>query len=266
MNNMEPIRLNKYLSEQGICSRREADRLIEAGKVTINGRKAGMGEKVTGEDVIICDGKPVSKAAGGKKVKPVLLVVNKPRGIVCTTSDKDRAPNVLDLIQYPARVYPVGRLDKDSEGLLLMTNQGELANQIMHAGNLHEKEYLVTVDQPFNAAFIKRMREGVELKELGVTTRPCQLEATGPKSFRITLTQGLNRQIRRMCGELGYRVVTLKRIRIMNIHLGKLNTGDFRKVTSKEWEELEWQLEMAREEREAELAELSGMDNEEELD
>ena len=247
---MEEIRLNKYLSEQGICSRREADRLIEAGKVTIDGRKAQMGEKVTGQEVIVCDGKSVGKAAGGKKVKPVLLVVNKPRGVVCTTSDKDRAVNVVDLIQYPARVYPVGRLDKDSEGLLLMTNQGELANEIMHAGNFHEKEYLVTVDQPFNAAFLKKMREGVELKELGVTTRPCQVEATGMKSFKIILTQGLNRQIRRMCAELGYRVVTLKRIRIMNIHLGKLNTGDFRRVTPQEMEELEWQLEQARLERE----------------
>ena len=228
---MEEIRLNKYLSEQGVCSRREADRLIEAGKVTIDGRKAEMGEKVTGQETIICDGKPVGKAAGGKKVKPVLLVVNKPRGIVCTTSDK-------------------GRLDKDSEGLLLMTNQGELANEIMHAGNFHEKEYLVTVDQPFNAAFLKKMREGVELKELDVTTRPCKVEAAGAKTFRIILTQGLNRQIRRMCAELGYRVVTLKRVRIMNIHLGKLNTGDFRRVTPQELEELEWQLEQARMERE----------------
>lgn len=149
-----------------------------------------------------------------------------------------------------ARVYPVGRLDKDSEGLLLMTNQGELANEIMHAGNFHEKEYLVTVDQPFNAAFLKKMREGVELKELGVTTRPCKVEAAGAKTFRIILTQGLNRQIRRMCAELGYRVVTLKRVRIMNIHLGKLNTGDFRRATPKELEELEWQLEQARMERE----------------
>lgn len=248
---MEPIRLNKYLSEQGICSRREADRLIEAGKVTVDGRKAGMGEKVTGREEIFCDGKPAGKAAGGKKVKPVLLVVNKPRGIVCTTSDKDRAPNVIDLIQYPARVYPVGRLDKDSEGLLLMTNQGELANEIIHAGNLHEKEYLVTVDQPFNAAFVKKMREGVELKELGVTTRPCKVEREGAKTFRITLTQGLNRQIRRMCAELGYHVVSLKRIRIMNIQLGKLKTGDFRRATQKEWDELERQLWMAREEREA---------------
>ncbi len=249
---MEPIRLNKYLSEQGICSRREADRLIEAGKVTIDGRCASMGEKVTGQELIVCDGKPVGAQAGGKKVKPVLLLVNKPRGVVCTTSDKDRAPNVLDLIQYPARVYPVGRLDKDSEGLLLMTNQGDLANEIIHAGNLHEKEYLVTVDQPFNAAFLKKMREGVELKELGVTTRPCKVEAAGPKTFRIVLTQGLNRQIRRMCGELGYRVVTLKRVRIMNLQLGKLNTGDFRRATPKELEELQWQLWQAREEQDNE--------------
>ena len=248
---MEAIRLNKYLSEQGFCSRREADRLIEAGKVTVDGRKAEMGEKVTGQEVIRCDGKPVGRAAGGKKAKPVLLVVNKPRGVVCTTSDKDRAPNVVDLIRYPSRVYPVGRLDKDSEGLLLMTNQGELANEIMHAGNLHEKEYLVTVDQPFNAAFIGKMQEGVELKELKVTTRPCKVEATGPKSFRIVLTQGLNRQIRRMCEELGYQVVALKRVRIMNILLGKLKTGDFRRVTQKELEELEWQLEQARELRDA---------------
>lgn len=245
---MEEIRLNKYLSEQGICSRREADRLIEAGKVTIDGRRAGMGEKVTGLEKIVCDGKPVGKSAGSKKVKPVLLVVNKPRGIVCTTSDKDRAPNIIDLMKYPSRIYPVGRLDKDSEGLLLMTNQGELANQIMHAGNLHEKEYLVTVDQPFNAAFIKKMREGVELKELKVTTRPCQVEATGAKTFKIVLTQGLNRQIRRMCEELGYHVMTLKRIRIMNIQLGKLKTGDFRRVTPREWEELERQLLLAQEE------------------
>lgn len=260
---MEPIRLNKYLSEQGVCSRREADRLIEAGKVTVDGRTASMGEKVTGEEAIVCNGKAVGKAAGAKKAKPVLLVVNKPRGVVCTTSDKDRAPNVLDLIHYPTRVYPVGRLDKDSEGLLLMTNQGDLANQIIHAGNLHEKEYLVTVDQPFNAAFVKRMREGVELKELGVTTRPCQVEMAGPKSFRIILTQGLNRQIRRMCGELGYRVVSLKRIRIMNIHLGRLNTGDFRKATPKELEELEWQLELVREAKELAAEEGGWQDGEE---
>lgn len=252
---MDPIRLNKYLSEQGICSRREADRLIEAGKVTIDGRIAQMGEKVTGKEVVICDGKPVGKAAGQKKAKPVLLLVNKPRGVVCTTSEKDRAMNVVELIKYPTRVYPVGRLDKDSEGLLLMTNQGELANEIMHAGNLHEKEYIVTVNQPYNAAFLKKMREGVELKELGVTTRPCKVQIEGPKSFRITLTQGLNRQIRRMCGELGYIVTELKRVRIMNLTLGRLNVGDYRRVTQEEWDELQYQLDLARAEREAELEE-----------
>lgn len=244
---MEPTRLNKYLSEQGICSRREADRLIQAGEVTVDGRKASMGEKVTGQEQIFCKGKPVGKASGGSRIRPVLLVVNKPRGIVCTTSEKDHAPTVLDLIQYPARVYPVGRLDKDSEGLLLMTNQGDLANRIMHAGSLHEKEYLVTVDQPFNAAFLKKMAEGVELKELGETTRPCKVEAVGPKTFKIILTQGLNRQIRRMCGELGYRVVTLRRTRIMNLHLGRLKTGDFRRVTPGELRELERQLGMVAE-------------------
>ena len=243
------MRLNKYLSEQGICSRREADRLIEAAQVTVDGRIAVMGEQVTGSERIICQGKTVGEAAGTRKVKPVLLVVNKPRGIVCTTSDKDRAPNIIDLLKYPSRIYPVGRLDKDSEGLLLMTNQGDLANQIMHAGSLHEKEYIVTVDQPYNAAFVKKMQEGVELKELGEVTRPCQMEAIGKKEFRIVLTQGLNRQIRRMCEALGYRVVSLKRVRIMNIHLGKLKTGDLRKVTPREWQELESMLQsMGKEE------------------
>lgn len=247
---MEVVRLNKYLSEQGICSRREADRLIEAGKVFVDGEVAHTGQKVMGKEKITCDGKPVGKSSGGKKVKPVLLIVNKPRGIVCTTSDKDRAPNVVELIQYPARVYPVGRLDKDSEGLLLMTNQGDLANEIMHAGNFHEKEYEVSVDKDFNGAFIKKMREGMELKELKVTTRPCQVEVTGKRSFRIILTQGLNRQIRRMCEEWGYQVVTLKRVRIMNIMLGKLKTGDYRRATIKEMEDLENRLRLAREDKE----------------
>lgn len=251
---MEEMRLNKYLSEQGICSRREADRLIEAGKVTVDGRTAAMGEKITGEEAVVCGGKPVGKAAGNKKSRPrqVLLAVHKPRGVVCTNSEKDRAPNLIDLLHYPARIYPVGRLDKDSEGLLLMTNQGELANEIMHAGNLHEKEYLVTVDHPYNAAFLKKMREGVELRELKVTTRPCQVFPEGEKTFRIILTQGLNRQIRRMCKELGYQVVTLKRTRIMNIQLGKLKAGDLRNVTPREWEELRRRLDESRQEPEEE--------------
>ena len=236
---MEEIRLNKYLSEQGVCSRREADRLIEAGKVTIDGRRAEMGEKVTGQERIICDGKPVGKAAGSKKAKPVLLVVNKPRGIVCTTSDKDRAPNVVDLIQYPARVYPVGRLDKESEGLLLMTNQGELANEIMHAGNFHEKEYIVTVNRNISDSFIRGLAGGVPLVELGVTTRKCHVKKLSSRQFKIILTQGYNRQIRRMCEYFGYRVVELERVRIMNISLGNLEPGKYRKVTEQEYKTLQ---------------------------
>lgn len=235
---MESVRLNKYLSTQGICSRREADRRIEAGEITIDGRPAKMGERVTGQERICWKGKMIGDAGSGQKAEPVLLVVNKPRGVVCTVSDKDRAPNIAELVGYPSRIYPVGRLDKDSEGMVLMTNQGELANQIMHAGNFHEKEYLVTVDHPYNEAFLKQMREGVNLEELGEVTRPCAVEPEGTRQFRIILTQGLNRQIRRMCEALGFHVVSLKRVRIMNIRLGKLKTGDFRKVTAEEWREL----------------------------
>lgn len=235
---MESVRLNKYLSMRGICSRREADRRIEAGEITIDGRTAMVGERVTGEERIYFLGRLIGGEEKGQQTEPVLLVVNKPRGVVCTASDKDRAPNVIDLVGYPSRIYPVGRLDKDSEGLLLMTNQGELANKIMHAGSLHEKEYVVTVDRPLKEAFLKKMREGVELKELGETTRPCLVEPEGARRFRIVLTQGLNRQIRRMCQALGFRVVALKRVRIMNIHLGKLQPGEFRKATKDEWKEL----------------------------
>lgn len=235
---MEEIRLNKYLSQQGICSRREADRRIEAGEVTIDGRTAVMGEKITGQEMICCCGKLVNVPDGKNSAKPVLLVVYKPRGIVCTASHKDRAPNVVDMVGYPTRIYPVGRLDKDSEGLLLMTNQGELANEIMHAGNLHEKEYLVTVDRPFSGEFIRNMQEGVELRDLGEKTRPCMAKPEGERTFRIVLTQGLNRQIRRMCETLGFSVVSLKRVRIMNIRLGKLKAGDYRTAAPEEVEAL----------------------------
>ena len=195
------IRLNKYLSESGICSRREADRLIEDGKVTVDGRTASMGMKVFTSQEITVNGKRVE----GKE-RPVLLAVNKPRGIVCTTSDKDRAENIVEFLKYPVRIYPVGRLDKDSEGLLLMTNQGELVNRILRGRYGHEKEYLVTVDRPVTEAFIRQMRNGVEI--LGTRTKPCEAEITGERSFSIILTQGLNRQIRRMCEALGYRVET----------------------------------------------------------
>ncbi len=228
---MEEIRLNKYLSEKGICSRREADRLVEAGKVLVDGKLAVMGMKIHPGQSVECNGKVV-----GGKVKPVLLVVNKPRGIVCTTSDKDRAVNIVEFLDYPSRIYPVGRLDKDSEGLLLMTNQGDLVNKIMRARNAHEKEYMVTVDKPLTKAFLKAMAEGVPI--LDTVTRPCNIRAVGVREFRIILTQGLNRQIRRMCEYLGYQVQTLKRVRIMNIRLGNLKTGDFRKVTSEEYQQL----------------------------
>ncbi len=239
---MEQIRLNKYLSQQGICSRREADRRIEAGEVTVDGRIATMGEKITGKEQICYCGKPVKGPDGKTFPEPVLLVVYKPCGVVCTASHKDRAPNVVDMVGYSTRIYPVGRLDKDSEGLLLMTNQGDLANKIIHAGNLHEKEYLVTVDRPFTKNFIRNMEQGVELKDLGERTRPCTVEPWGERTFRIVRTQGLNRQIRRMCETLGFSVVSLKRVRIMNIGLGKLKPGDYRTATPEElnllWESL----------------------------
>lgn len=233
---MEEMRLNKYLSTMGICSRREADSLIETGKVLVDGQKAVAGMKVSPSQMVECNGKKVGGAAAQKKIKPVLIAVNKPRGIVCTTSDKDRAENIVDFIQYPVRIYPIGRLDKDSEGLLLMTNQGDLVNRIMRAGNYHEKEYEVRVDKKLTEHFLKKMSEGIPI--LDTVTRPCQIKATGTHTFRIVLTQGLNRQIRRMCEYLGYRVVTLKRIRIMNINLGNLHTGDYRNVTPGEYSQL----------------------------
>ena len=239
----EEIRLNKYLSESGICSRREADRLIEAGRVLVDGAVATMGMKVFAGQQVICDGRRVE---GGER--PVLLAVNKPRGIVCTTSDRDRAENIVEFLNYPTRVYPIGRLDKDSEGLLLMTNQGELVNQILRGRNGHEKEYLVTVDRPLTESFLNRMRQGVEI--LDTCTRPCTVEMTGERSFRIILTQGLNRQIRRMCEALGFRVRTLKRVRIMNIELGNLKSGAYREVTAEELSELTRMLSLDKEQKE----------------
>lgn len=233
-------RLNKWLSQMGVCSRREADRLIEAGKVWVDGSPAAMGQKVKPGQMVVCDGVPVNGGSGAdsRKPKPVLLVVNKPRGIVCTTSDKDRAMNIVEYLDYPERIYPVGRLDKDSEGLLLMTNQGDLVNKIMRSGNAHEKEYIVTVDHAVTAEFMDQMAKGVYLKELDVGTRPCRLHKVGEKTFSIVLTQGLNRQIRRMCEACGYHVKQLVRVRIMNLCLGNLKTGESRKVTPEEYREL----------------------------
>lgn len=222
----ELIRINKYLSEIGFCSRREADRLIEDGKVIVDGKIATTGMKV---------GKDQEIRVNNKKLKPeteeILIAVNKPVGIVCTTSKKEKN-NIIDFLNFGKRIYPIGRLDKDSEGLLLMTNQGELVNKIMRAGNYHEKEYLVKVSKPITKEFIKQMASGVPI--LDTVTRECEVEATGKDTFRIILTQGLNRQIRRMCEYLGYRVVELKRIRIMNIKLGKLKSGGYRNVTVNE--------------------------------
>ena len=235
---MEEIRLNKFLSESGICSRREADRLIEEGKVLVNGEKAAVGMKILGTEEIICNGTDVGKKG---KDRPVLLAVNKPRGIVCTTSGKDRAENIVEFLDYPIRVYPIGRLDKDPTGLVLMTNQGDIVNKILRGSNAHEKEYLVRVNKPVTDEFLTKLSQGVEI--LDTVTKPCVVTKTGACSFRIILTQGLNRQIRRMCQVFDYRVVSLKRVRIMNIWLGDLQPGEYREVTEREWKKLSWLLE-----------------------
>lgn len=237
LNNSGEIRLNKFLSESGICSRREADRLIEAGKVLVDGTAASMGMKILPGQRVVCDGVPV-----GEKDRPVLLAVNKPRGIVCTTSVKDRAENIVEFLHYPIRIYPVGRLDKESEGLLLMTNQGELMDRILRARNGHEKEYRVTVDHPITEEFLKQMGAGVPI--LDTVTRPCEVKRLGEREFGIILTQGLNRQIRRMCEALGYRVVKLCRIRIMNLTLDSLKPGAYREVSGTELSELRRRLGM----------------------
>lgn len=249
---MEEIRLNKYLSEMGICSRREADRLIESGKVLVDQKPALMGMKIHEGQVVVCDGKPVGgigkgqKEPGNLRPKPVLLVVNKPKGVVCTTSKNDRAMNIVEMVRYPERVYPVGRLDKDSEGLIFLTNQGDLVNRIMRGANDHEKEYVVQVGKTVTKEFARKMEAGVWLEDLNVTTKPCRVQITGRQEFHITLTQGLNRQIRRMCEALGYDVRSLRRIRIMNVHLGNLKTGTFRKVTAQEYKVLTEMLETGR--------------------
>lgn len=227
---MEPVRLNKYLSEAGICSRREADRLIAAGKVTVDGRPADVGMKVTEDMEILCEGVPVGKAE-----EPVLLAVNKPVGVVCTTASEE-PDNIVDYVGFPVRIYPVGRLDKSSEGLILMTNQGEWMNQILRAANHHEKEYIVMVNRPVTKEFLDQMRSGVRI--LNTVTRPCQVEKLAHNRFRIVLTQGLNRQIRRMCEALDYRVESLRRVRIMNIRLGNQPLGTWRRIEGEELEEL----------------------------
>lgn len=231
----DEFRLNKMLSDMGICSRRQADELIAAGKVTVDGQIAVTGMKVTRESRIVVEGKEAKQDRS-----LVLIALNKPRGVVCTT-DRREPDNIIDFLRYPKRVFPIGRLDKDSEGLLLLTNDGDIVNKILRAGNHHEKEYIVTVNQPLTPAFLKGMAAGVPI--LDTVTAPCKITATGKCEFRIVLTQGLNRQIRRMCEYFGYKVLTLKRVRIMNVLLGHLKTGDFRNVTDKELAELKRLLE-----------------------
>ena len=226
------VRINKYLSEAGICSRREADRRIEAGEVRIEGKVAEMGDRVMPGEHVLCQGAEVTS-----QQEMVLLVVNKPVGIVCTAEKREKN-NIVDYIHYPVRIYPVGRLDKDSEGLILMTNNGDIVNKMMRSGNMHEKEYVVTVDREVTDSFLHGMENGVPLRELNTTTRKCRTKKMGKHQFSIILTQGLNRQIRRMCEYFGYRVKKLERIRVMNIELGNLQTGKFREVTEQEWENL----------------------------
>lgn len=230
---MEQMRLNKYLAEHGICSRREADKLIEQCRVTVNGRIASMGTRVSDEDEVTLNGKRI----GGKPGK-VVLAFYKPVGVTCSEKDRHAEKLITDMIRYPVRVTYAGRLDKDSEGLLLLTNDGQLIDAMMRGANRHEKEYFVKVDKEITESFLEEMRSGIYLKELDQTTRPCQAEAVGKYTFRIVLTQGLNRQIRRMCEALGYKVRKLQRIRVMNITLDKVPYGKYRELTGPELDEL----------------------------
>lgn len=224
------MRINKYLSAHGVCSRREADRLLEAGRITVDGVTAMCGQQVDDNSVICIDGSRISD----EKPQDVLMAFNKPRGIVCTTTDNQGKNNIVDYIGYDKRIYPVGRLDKDSDGLILLTNNGEITDKILRSVNGHEKEYVVKVNKKITDTFLKNMADGVYLKELDVTTKPCSISRINNYTFRIILTQGLNRQIRRMCQESGYKVESLTRVRIMNIELGGLKIGEYRIIEGKE--------------------------------
>ncbi|MBS1513194.1 MAG: 23S rRNA pseudouridine(2604) synthase RluF [Bacteroidetes bacterium] len=229
--------LNKYISESGFCSRREADVYIEQLRVTINGREAHKGNRVKDGDVVLIDGEPIRKKHARNKSNAVYIALNKPKGITCTTDLKDKT-NIVDFVNYKSRIFPVGRLDKRSEGLIFLTNDGDIVNKILRAGNNHEKEYIVTVDQPLTAEFIQKMRAGVRIAH-GVITKSCFVKQEGADRFRIILIQGLNRQIRRMCEVLGYQVQTLKRIRIMHITLSNLPPGKWRYFTTPEIETMQ---------------------------
>ncbi|MDB5200903.1 MAG: Pseudouridine synthase [Ferruginibacter sp.] len=226
--------LNKYISDSGFCSRREADKYIEECRVTINGRDADKGNRVEDGDVVKIDGEPLKK-----KKAPVYIMLNKPKGVTCTTDQKDKT-NIIDFINYKTRIFPIGRLDKLSEGLIFLTNDGDIVNKILRAGNGHEKEYIVTVDKPINAAFVNAMRSGVKI--LGTVTNKCFVKQEGDNRFRIVLTQGLNRQIRRMCETLGFRVTSLKRIRIMNITVTGIAPGKWRYFSPVEMQSIQQML------------------------
>lgn len=227
------IRLNKYLAQCGICSRRDADRLIESGQVLVNGQIARIGQTVEEEDRIQVG----EKVLQGRE-KKVVLAYYKPLGVVCTERDIHVETKITDVIKYPARVTYAGRLDKDSEGLLLLSNDGDLIDAVMRGGNCHEKEYIVRTDRRITDVFLKKMASGVYLKELNVTTRPCEIKKIGKYTFQIILTQGLNRQIRRMCRECGFQARSLRRIRVMNISLGDLKPGECRELLPEEYEDL----------------------------
>lgn len=226
----EGISINKYISETGFCSRREADKLIEAGRVDLNGKKAKKGNRVLKNDLVKVDSQPLKK-----KTMPVYLALNKPKGITCTTDLKD-VTNIISFINFKSRIFPIGRLDKFSEGLIFLTNDGDIVNKILRAGNGHEKEYVVTVDKTIDPDFVKRMSNGIEI--LDTVTKKCFVKQESPKQFRIILTQGLNRQIRRMCAALGYKVTSLVRVRIMNITLKGLAKGKWRYFSTGEIAEM----------------------------
>ena len=229
-------RLNKYLSEVGYCSRRAADKLIDEGRVTINGSVPEMGTKVNTEDVVHVDGELITNT----KTAFVYLALNKPIGIVCTTDRRVEKDNIIDFINYPKRIFPIGRLDKPSEGLILLTDDGDIVNKILRASNHHEKEYVVTVDKPISQTFIERMSKGIPI--LDTVTRKCEVKRISTYEFKIVLTQGLNRQIRRMCEYLNYDVTALKRVRIMNIKLD-MPTGEYRDLTAEEFKTLSASIE-----------------------
>ncbi|WP_456438033.1 pseudouridine synthase [Psychroserpens sp.] len=239
-------RINKYLSEAGYCSRREADKLIDARRVTINGVVPEMGTKVGSNDEVHVDGQLIKN----NKDAFVYLAFNKPVGIVCTTDTRVEKDNIIDFINYPKRVFPIGRLDKPSEGLILLTDDGDIVNKILRASNNHEKEYVVTVDKPISQTFVTRMSGGIYLDELKKTTKKCEVKKLSKHSFRIVLTQGLNRQIRRMCDYLNYDVLTLKRTRIMNIVIDT-PVGEYRELTQGEFKELSALLENSQKNYEA---------------